>query len=151
MASRGVVDSGLRRELRARIDAFADDLETLIRRAALQAVADALGAPLPEAATAKPPRPRKPPPNKPAKLAKPTKEAKAPAGKRVRRSAEAIDAAADAILQYVSKHPGQRAEEIKSALRLSATEWPLPVKKLLDDGRISTQGAKRATTYSAKS
>ncbi len=140
------LDSALQKELRRRIEAFVTDLEGLVRRAALQAVADALGggsvatAPRVRAAT------KKPAP----KAAKATKASKSAPKKRVRRSAADLERAAATILDHVTRNPGQGAEQIKAALGIPTAAWALPVKKLLDEGRIAAKGAKRSTTYVAK-
>jgi hypothetical protein len=137
------LDSALQKELRRRIEAFVTDLEGLVRRAALQAVADALGggsvatAPRVRASTKKP-------------APKPAKAIKAAPKKRVRRSAADLERAAAAILDHVTRNPGQGAEQIKAALGIPTAAWALPVKKLLDEGRIAAKGAKRSTTYVAK-
>lgn len=122
------------------------DLEGLVREAALQAVAQALGAgpssrerPL---ASAK----QRPSTNKKAGAGAKVVSPK----KRVRRSAEDLERAADAILDYVTKNPGKRAEEIKAALGIPTASWALPIKKLVDEGRLVAKGAKRSTTYLAK-
>jgi hypothetical protein len=137
------VDSALQRELRKRIEAFVVDLEGLVRRAALQAVAQALGGG--GAVRTAPPQAK---PRKGKGGAKPAKSAGPK--KRIRRTNADLERTAEAILDYVTKHPGQRAEEIKAALRIDTAQWALPVKKLVDEGRIATKGAKRSTTYLAK-
>jgi hypothetical protein len=137
------VDSALQEELRRRIEAFVSDLEGLIRQAALQAVAQALGA---KTAGASAPKKRGPKPKKAA--GKPS--AKAGPKKRIRRSAADLDRVAASIFDYVTKNPGKRAEEIKSALQIPTASWGLPVKRLVDEGRIVARGAKRSTTYVAK-
>lgn len=141
------VDSALQRELQKRIEAFVTDLEGLVRRAALQAVAQALGGSVPTRATEQVARRRRPKKGA-VKTSKPTKAA-APK-KRVRRTAADLERAAAAILDHVSKHPGQGAEEIKAALHLATAAWALPIKKLVDEGRIVARGAKRSTTYVAR-
>jgi hypothetical protein len=147
-------------ELQRRVDAFVHDLEVLIRKAAIDAVASALGgggartgggragggqsgaAPAIQAGTAKATGAKR---GRPAKAAGTAK-----AGKRVRRSLEQIDALAAKILQHVTQNPNQRAEAIKQALKIPAKEWALPVQKLISEGKLATKGERRATTYSAK-
>lgn len=137
------MDSVIQKELRRRIEAFVADLEGLVREAALQAVAQALGAG--SYATREPPASSKAKPRAAKKEA-----AKAGSKKRVRRSAEDLERAANAIVDYVSKNPGKRAEEIKAALGIPSASWALPVKKLVDEGKLVAKGAKRSTTYVAK-
>jgi hypothetical protein len=161
-------------QIQSRVDAFVRDLEVLIRQAALDAVQAALGT---AGATARPaaiapagaagaapvvkrgrgrPKgsksaPKAAPSAAPAKAAaKPAAAKKASKGGRKRRSTAEIDAAAAKIHSYVSQNPGSRAEAIKAALKIPASEWALPVQKLISEGKLATKGAKRATTYSAK-
>jgi predicted HTH transcriptional regulator len=131
-------------ELQRRVDEFVRDLEVLIRKAAFEAVAEALGQ---EAGEALPPRTT----SDKRVVGRPKAADKAePSAGRVRRSAAQIEATAAKILAYVSENPGARAETIKEALNLSAKEWGLPVQRLIAEGKIATKGAKRATTYSLK-
>lgn len=154
--------SSAEQQIRERVDAFVKDLETLIRQAAVEAVAEALGvgtaavhAQLGAGGRNQPSagrtaakraiaaaRPDVAPKSKP----KPTVP-----GKRMRRSAAEIEALGNAIIAYVSKNPGQRAEQIKKALGLDDADWALPVKKLVDEGQLHTVGEKRATAYSVRS
>lgn len=140
------MDSALQQSLRKRIEAFVADLEELVREAALQAVAQALGAGTSSS------RERQLGVGTKQRGVKKASAAAKPAAskKRVRRSAEDLDRAATTIFDYVSKNPGKRAEEIKAALGIPTASWALPVKKLLDEGRIVAKGAKRSTTYVVK-
>jgi hypothetical protein len=156
-------------QIRQRVEAFVKELETLIRQAAVEAVADALGvhtAAVHEQLqgsrkTPSAQRPATKPGRAAAKAAlgaarKEVAPASTPAKKagsserRARRSPAELEAMGNAILGYVSKNPGQRAEQIKQALGLDAADWALPVKKLVDEGQLVTSGEKRATTYAAK-
>ena len=136
------MDNALQKELRKRIEAFVADLETLVREAALQAVADALGVGTLEA--------RERPASVSTRRARAKPEPKKPASKRVRRTAEDLERIENAIFDYVAKNPGKRAEEIKAALQIPTASWALPVKKLVDEGRLVARGAKRSTTYVVK-
>jgi hypothetical protein len=137
------VDSALQKELRRRIEAFVADLEGLVRKAALQAVAQALGGKSGGAAAPKKRGPAK-------SAARKKSSAKGAPKKRIRRSAADLERVAASIFDYVSKNPGKRAEEIKSALQIPTASWALPVKRLVDEGRLVAKGAKRSTTYVTK-
>lgn len=69
-------------------------------------------------------------------------------GKRVRRSAEDIDAMGKKLLAYVTKHPGQRGEQIAKALGTDVGKMRKPMKSL--GYLIRTKGKRRGTTYFAK-
>lgn len=133
-------------ELQKRVDEFVRDLEVLIRKAALDAVAVALGQKAAETGASRGGADNR-------VVGRPKHAAKVAASSspgRVRRSAEQIEATAAKILAYVAENPGSGAESIKGALKLSANEWALPVQKLVAEGKLATKGAKRATTYSVK-
>jgi hypothetical protein len=147
-------------QIRERVEAFVKDLETLIREAAVAAVAAALGVeadavhglPAPKKASPAPNAAKKTAAKKAAKKAAPKAAKKAApkaakGGKRIRRSAKEIGAMGQKISDYIAKNPGQRAEQIKKALKLSDTDWALPIKKLVDEKKLSVKGQKRATTY----
>ncbi len=159
-------------QIRERVETFVKDLEALIREAAVGAVAAALGvggaaaakasssaSPATKSAApkvakrakaAKPaaakPAAAKPAAAKPA-AAKPAAKAAKGSKKRIRRSAKEIGAMGQRISEFIGKNPGLRAEQIKKALKLSDTDWALPIKKLVDERRLTVKGQKRATTY----
>lgn len=128
-------------EIRDRVETFVKDLERLIRKQALESVASALGASTGGGGGGRSKAPAR-------AAARPAVESFG--GSRKRRTAKEIDSLAASILEYVEKNPGQRSEKIKAALRIPAPDWNLPVKKLIEENKISTKGEKRATEYFAK-
>jgi hypothetical protein len=64
-----------------------------------------------------------------------------------KRSPEEISQAADTLLDYIANNPGQRMETIARALDSTTQELTLPIKKLLQLGKLQTEGQKRATSY----
>ncbi len=156
--------SSAEKQIRERVEAFVKDLESLIRQAAVEAVAQALGVGTASvhAQLASGSGGRKQPGEgraaakraiaaaRPEVTPKSKAKGAGESGKRTRRSAAEIEALGNAIVAYVSKNPGQRAEQIKQALGLDAADWTLPVKKLVDEGQLHTVGEKRATTYSTR-
>ncbi len=144
------------KHIRDSVESFVKDIDTLIRQAAVAAVADALGVGASSsgaqlASPAKARRDRKPnaaaPTAAPAS-ARPARGAKSK-GKRIRRSSNELDAVAASIQDYISKNGGQGAEQIKKALKLDKSGWMLPLKKLMDERRVTSKGQKRGTTYFA--
>lgn len=149
--------------IRTLVNRFVTDLESLVRQAAFDSIAASLGvsagksakaaAPAMTAAPAKR-KPGRPPASAAAPAAKaaakPAKAAKAKSGGRGRRSAKDIDAMAKQIHAFVKSNPGKRAEHIKSALKIPANHWSLPIAKLLSTKQLTTKGEKRATEYFAK-
>jgi hypothetical protein len=58
----------------------------------------------------------------------------------------AVDA--DAILDYVAANPGQRGEQIAAALGTESNTMRPVMRKLIQDGKVRTQGERRGMTYS---
>jgi hypothetical protein len=140
-------DKNVQLQIHAKIDEFSRELEALVRKAALGAVADALGQNAPAAAK----RPGRPPAaHKPAKAEKAAAPAKA--AKRRGRPARGggigiAAAAAEQILAYFKSHPGQRADEARSALRIDRNAWKPAVSKLLSERKLRKTGDRGSTTY----
>jgi hypothetical protein len=64
-----------------------------------------------------------------------------------KRSPDEIAATADRLLQYIRENPGQRMENIATAMGSSTRELALPIRRLLQGRQIQVQGQKRATSY----
>jgi hypothetical protein len=47
----------------------------------------------------------------------------------------------------VRAEPGQRIEQLARAMGTATKEMALPVRKLIGDGVLRTEGARRATKY----
>ena len=127
--------------IRAALDAFVNDLSSLIQEAALESVEQALA----EASTI---------PGRGARGAR----AAAPSfvslsqsrKKGAKRTPEELEQLIKKLHGYIAKNPGQRIEQIAQGLDLSTKELNLPAKKLISEKKLSTKGQKRATTYFAK-
>jgi hypothetical protein len=73
-------------------------------------------------------------------------------GKRIRRSAEALQEVAEQIASYVRKHKdGVSAEQIREELGIERKDIPLPIAEALGQRLITKRGQKRATMYFAGS
>lgn len=114
--------------IEACIEAFAADMSEIVRRVAFESMSRALAGE-PAIAAAMPSRKR---------------TAGRAGGKRTRRELERTTAALE---RYIRTTPGRRMEELSSDLGLSSRELALPVRRLLEAGRIRTEGHKRATRY----
>jgi hypothetical protein len=147
--------SALRADIQALVDSFVGQLEELVRKAALETVTQLLQpgatsgrAPaLPAASRRGVGRPAR---GAAPKAVAPKARNASKSGGRVRRSAEQIEAAGERIVKHVEGHAGAKAEEIRAALGLAKNEWTLTIKRLVDDGKLTTKGEKRATQYFAK-
>ncbi len=51
------------------------------------------------------------------------------------------------LLDYIQSHPGQRGEEIASALGTDTKTMRPTVRKLIDDRRVKTKGQARGMQY----
>ena len=128
-------------EIQDRVSVFVDELSELIRKAALEAVEEALGG---SGAMATPGRRKSGAPTR-----RKTTARKSPAkkGKRIRRSPEDLEARAEAILAYVKAHPGERLEEISAGMRTGSKELKRPIQILLGARKLKKTGEKRGTQY----
>jgi hypothetical protein len=124
----------INRQIEQRIQAFAQELNQLVRQAALEAVQDALGGQRTARPTFTAARPA----------------ASAPRGRRGaggRRSPGQMEQMMASVRDYVAANPGTRMEKLSAAVGASTAELRLPVLKLLEEGAIRKQGEKRATEY----
>lgn len=70
-------------------------------------------------------------------------------GPIVRRSAGEIGDLPDVLLNYVRSNPGQRGEQIAAALATDTSAIRPVMKRLISEGKITTEGQRRGMTYSA--
>lgn len=68
-----------------------------------------------------------------------------PRGRRARGAAS--EELAEAILPYLRANPGQRGEEIAAALGTDTNTLRPPMKRLIADGQVRTEGQRRGMTY----
>ncbi|MBP6628895.1 MAG: hypothetical protein KBG28_07310 [Kofleriaceae bacterium] len=68
-------------------------------------------------------------------------------GKGAKRSAGELDKLCDRVTTFVAAQPGLRIEQINKELGTSTRDLALPIRKLIADGAIRTEGAKRSTKY----
>lgn len=120
-------------QIKARIEAFAAELEQLVRQAAIAAVGESLGASGSRARATNGATP------KAARAAKGK-----PGGKR---DPKVIAALVGRVGDYVKAHPGQGVEGIAKGLNVTTHDITLPITKLLGAKAIKKKGQKRATKY----
>jgi hypothetical protein len=68
-------------------------------------------------------------------------------GRGAKRTSEELDELADGFVEFVTKNPGLRIEQINKQLGTSTKDLALPIRKLLSDGAIKAKGKKRSTAY----
>lgn len=85
--------------------------------------------------------------NRASKTVKAVKEPKADRTKGEKRSKDDLADLRAKLVEFITANPGMRIELINKQMGLNAGDAFLPLKRLLKEGAISTQGARRATTY----
>lgn len=132
--------SSVESDIRSRVEAFVEEITTMIRTSALEVVSEALG----EGGTRPAARGRG---RAVAAVAAVSSGRRAKGAKRDPRMLQALT---DKLGDYIKKNPGLRIEQIGKALGTPTKDLALPVKKLIAGKKIATKGQKRATTYFAK-
>jgi len=131
-------------DIQTRITAFAAELETLVRAAAIDAVRSALGQP----AEARPRVPATPVVSRadaPSASTSPTRTGSRRKGGK--RDPKELDALTERLASYIKANEGKRVEEIGKALSTPTKELALPIIRLLGNRTIRKTGQKRATQY----
>lgn len=67
--------------------------------------------------------------------------------KGAKRPPDEIAETKDRVNAHIKANPGQRIEQINKQLGTRTSDLSLPLKKLLAEGSIRTEGARRATKY----
>ncbi|HSS02079.1 MAG TPA: hypothetical protein VLM79_33700 [Kofleriaceae bacterium] len=126
------------REIQALVDNFIADLSDLAKRIAIEQLRAAFGVGAKLAGTKLPPLPM------PAPAAAP---ARASRGRRGRRGPRDIEALRGKLLSVITENPGRRAEDISAALGTKTAEIAPPLRRLVADRVVRTEGARRGTRY----
>ncbi len=120
-------------EIRSLVDSFVSEITARVRQAALDSLRQAIEGSAPSA------------PRRAARAARPA--APGTPGRRGRKpSAASVQAAAD-LQAFVSSNPGLRLEEIGTALGQDTKGLKGPAARLVRDGILRTEGARRGTRY----
>jgi hypothetical protein len=129
-------------QIRQRVEAFATELSELIRQAAMESVASALGE-----GTVGGGRGRARGRRAVAAPVRAGRRGRASREKGAKRPPQEIEKLTSKLGDYVKSNPGQRIEQIAKGMGTSTKELNLPVKKLLAGKALKTRGQKRATQY----
>jgi hypothetical protein len=123
----------LRSSIESLLADFAAQFELLVRQSAVERVMAALES---EGAPSRG-RPGRPPGSR-NKLAR-----------GGRRASGDMDAMQEQLLSHVKANPGQRSDQIATALGSDVKTIRLPMQKLIAARQVKTQGQRRGMTYSA--
>ena len=74
-------------------------------------------------------------------------KASARRAKGAKRPQAEIETAKEQVHDFIRKNPGLRIEQINKELGTSTRDLSLPLKKLISDGAVRTEGEKRSTQY----
>jgi hypothetical protein len=67
--------------------------------------------------------------------------------KGAKRPANEIEKLKSAVHAHIKEHPGERIEQINSHMGTRTSDLSLPLKKLISEGAVRTEGDRRATKY----
>lgn len=130
------------RKIQALIDSFVADLGELAKQIALEQLKTAFGsvklAPLP-------------PPSASFSSSSSSSSSSSAAARRGRgrRAQHEIEALRNKLLTVISDNPGCRAEDINGALGTRTPQIAQPLRRLVADRLVRTEGARRGTRYFA--
>lgn len=116
-------------EIRRRTEAFAAELSDLIRHSVLDSIHGSLGVAAPSA------------PNMSAAPAAPRSKG------RTRRGRRPSGATSAAVIDFVSKYPGTRVDQIAKGLGVPTPKLKKAVAAMLASGELEKTGQKRGTQY----
>src|SRR5215831_19012431 len=123
------------RKIQALLDSFVAELGEIAKHIALEQLKTAFGsaklAPLPPRSVGLSPAP----------APVPTKQG------RARRGQREIEALRSRLLAVIGDNPGCRAEDINSALGTRTAQIAQPMRRLVADRLVRTEGARRGTRY----
>jgi hypothetical protein len=125
--------SDLQKQINQRIDAFVNEIAELARQQALETLSSALGG-------------RGKAGRRVAAAALPLSLASS-RGKGEKRSRVELNAVTDGLAAKVTSKPGLRIEQLARELGTPTKELSLPMRKLVAEGRVRSEGQRRATRY----
>lgn len=110
------------RLINQRIEEFVADITELARKHAVQTLADALQIPTAGPSTAE-------------------------RGGRRKRSPAELERQKEDLLGFLEENPGAKMQDIAAEFGVTPRSLTLPMKKLIADGAVRSEGQRRATRY----
>jgi hypothetical protein len=68
-------------------------------------------------------------------------------GRGQKRTSDELERTSDDLINFVTKNPGLRIEQINKQMGTTTKDLALPIRKMLADGTLKSKGKKRSTTY----
>jgi len=121
-------------DIRALVENFANDLSTLMRRAALEEVHAKLSLAIGEVSV-------------PTRRGRPRGSAGKKRGRPGKFTPDQLEKHGEAILALLKRSPGARSEQLRAAMKMDAATLRIPLKALIAAKKIKVKGQKRGTTY----
>jgi hypothetical protein len=121
-------------QIQEKVQVFAEELSGLVRAAAFEAVEQVLGNQTSTLLVAKP-------------RGRVARGRSSSPGKRVRRTAAALESDKSAVHAYIVSNPGQRLEEIAAGMRLDSKGLKRPITLLLEAKKLRKEGQRRGMRY----
>lgn len=148
------------RELQALIDGFVDRLTEIAKRIALEQVRQAFGSvKLPAVRSSSTPKSAPAPASSSSASSSSASSSSSSSSSgssssrtrrgRGRRAPQEIEQLRDKLLTVISDNPGCRAEDINRALGTRTPQIAQPLRRLVADRLVRTEGARRGTRYFA--
>jgi hypothetical protein len=129
------------REIQTLVDNFVAELSDLAKRIALERIRAAFGIGAKLAGTKLAPLPM------PAPAPAPSRGGRGRRGQRGQRGQRDIEALRGKLLSVITENPGRRAEDISAALGTKTAEIAPPLRRLIAERVVRTEGARRGTRY----
>ena len=115
-------EQDFQRLINQRIDEFVADITELARHHAVQTLAAAIGVSEPGARSGG-------------------------NGGRKKRSPGELERLQDRLAEHIKANPGEKMQDIAARFDVAPRDLTLPMKKLIADGEVRTEGQRRATRY----
>jgi hypothetical protein len=143
-------NNALNSQIESRITAFVDDINAMVRQAALASVQEALGGEVGMPTVARGGRrrgARRGPRAAATARGSGRGSRRGRGGRRARRTAAEVEAVAGQLRQAVSSNPGLRIGELAKVMGIEKKDASGPIRMLMDAKAIRSEGVRGGTRY----